>query len=193
MDRLRALELPARGHRRRSRCDVAVLLNLEPDHLDRHGTFEAYRDAKLRIFENQARTTRRRPARASAVPDRRRVEFARRRPAAGRAAASRGAHNRENAAAATAAARAAGIADERDRRGAARRSRASPHRLELVARARRRPLRQRLEGDEHRRGAPRARRVRDAPVHLILGGSLQGRGLRAARRAIGAERALAST
>src|SRR5262249_17778747 len=31
--------------------DVAVLLNLEPDHLDRHGTFEAYRDAKLRIFE----------------------------------------------------------------------------------------------------------------------------------------------
>ena len=32
---------------------VAVLLNLEPDHLDRHGTFEAYRDAKLRIFENQ--------------------------------------------------------------------------------------------------------------------------------------------
>ena len=33
---------------------VAVLLNLEPDHLDRHGSFEAYRDAKLRIFENQA-------------------------------------------------------------------------------------------------------------------------------------------
>ena len=32
---------------------IAVLLNLEPDHLDRHGSFEAYRDAKLRIFENQ--------------------------------------------------------------------------------------------------------------------------------------------
>ena len=32
-------------------CDVAVLLNLEPDHLDRHSTFEAYRAAKLRIFE----------------------------------------------------------------------------------------------------------------------------------------------
>ena len=32
-------------------CEVAVLLNLEPDHLDRHGTFERYRDAKLRIFE----------------------------------------------------------------------------------------------------------------------------------------------
>jgi UDP-N-acetylmuramoylalanine--D-glutamate ligase len=31
----------------------AVLLNLAPDHLDRHGTFEAYRAAKLRIFANQ--------------------------------------------------------------------------------------------------------------------------------------------
>jgi UDP-N-acetylmuramoylalanine--D-glutamate ligase len=31
----------------------AVLLNLAPDHLDRHGTFEAYREAKLRIFANQ--------------------------------------------------------------------------------------------------------------------------------------------
>ena len=30
-----------------------MLLNLEPDHLDRHGSFEAYGDAKLRIFENQ--------------------------------------------------------------------------------------------------------------------------------------------
>jgi UDP-N-acetylmuramoylalanine--D-glutamate ligase len=33
--------------------DAAVLLNLTPDHLDRHGTFAAYRDAKLRIFANQ--------------------------------------------------------------------------------------------------------------------------------------------
>ena len=35
-------------------CDVAVLLNLEPDHIDRHGSFEAYRDAKLRIFDRAA-------------------------------------------------------------------------------------------------------------------------------------------
>ena len=33
--------------------ECAVLLNLEPDHIDRHGTFEAYRDAKLRVFANQ--------------------------------------------------------------------------------------------------------------------------------------------
>jgi UDP-N-acetylmuramoylalanine--D-glutamate ligase len=32
---------------------VAVVLNLTPDHLDRHRTFEAYGDAKARIFVNQ--------------------------------------------------------------------------------------------------------------------------------------------
>src|SRR5215218_4629643 len=34
--------------------EAAVLLNLAPDHLDRHGTFAAYRDAKLRVFAHQA-------------------------------------------------------------------------------------------------------------------------------------------
>jgi UDP-N-acetylmuramoylalanine--D-glutamate ligase len=33
--------------------EAAVLLNLEPDHLDRHGTFADYVAAKLRIFANQ--------------------------------------------------------------------------------------------------------------------------------------------
>jgi UDP-N-acetylmuramoylalanine--D-glutamate ligase len=32
---------------------IAVVLNVTPDHLDRHRTFEAYADAKARIFENQ--------------------------------------------------------------------------------------------------------------------------------------------
>ena len=32
---------------------LAVILNITPDHLDRHGTFKAYTDAKARIFENQ--------------------------------------------------------------------------------------------------------------------------------------------
>ncbi len=31
----------------------AVLLNVAPDHLDRHGTLEAYRAAKLRVFAHQ--------------------------------------------------------------------------------------------------------------------------------------------
>src|SRR3954471_22245000 len=33
--------------------EAAALLNLEPDHLDRHGTFEDYREAKLRAFVRQ--------------------------------------------------------------------------------------------------------------------------------------------
>src|SRR6202521_5968448 len=33
--------------------DIAVLLNLTPDHLDRHKTIDAYAAAKARIFENQ--------------------------------------------------------------------------------------------------------------------------------------------
>ena len=32
---------------------IAVLLNLEADHLDHHGGYEAYSDAKLRVFRNQ--------------------------------------------------------------------------------------------------------------------------------------------
>lgn len=35
------------------RPKVAVVLNVTPDHLDRHKTFETYADAKARIFENQ--------------------------------------------------------------------------------------------------------------------------------------------
>ena len=35
------------------RPDVAVLLNVTPDHLDRHGSLDSYRRAKARIFENQ--------------------------------------------------------------------------------------------------------------------------------------------
>jgi UDP-N-acetylmuramoylalanine--D-glutamate ligase len=34
-------------------CDVAVLLNITPDHLDRYDSFEAYERSKLRIFELQ--------------------------------------------------------------------------------------------------------------------------------------------
>lgn len=92
---------------------IAVLLNLEPDHIDRHGSFEAYSDSKLRIFENQG------PDDVAVVPRgfgpiagaARRVEFAADDPLPAEPRIP-GAHNRENAAAATAAARAAGLLDE---------------------------------------------------------------------------------
>ena len=38
---------------RQFRPDVAVFLNLSPDHLDRHASFEEYARAKARIFANQ--------------------------------------------------------------------------------------------------------------------------------------------
>jgi UDP-N-acetylmuramoylalanine--D-glutamate ligase len=92
---------------------IAVLLNLEPDHLDRHGSFSAYSDVKLRIFENQE------PGDVAVVPRGfgplagrgKRIEFAGDDPLPAEPLLP-GAHNRENAAAATAAARAAGIPDE---------------------------------------------------------------------------------
>jgi UDP-N-acetylmuramoylalanine--D-glutamate ligase len=91
---------------------VAVLTNLEPDHLDRHGDLAAYERAKLRIFERQeADDVAIVPRGFRAIPGAaRRVEFAAddELPAEPRI---RGAHNRENAAAATAAARAIGVPD----------------------------------------------------------------------------------
>jgi len=35
-------------------CDVAVLTNITPDHLDRYDSFEAYAASKLRLFEMQS-------------------------------------------------------------------------------------------------------------------------------------------
>ncbi len=40
-------------HIERFRPDVGVVLNLTPDHIDRHGSLQAYVQAKLRLFENQ--------------------------------------------------------------------------------------------------------------------------------------------
>jgi UDP-N-acetylmuramoylalanine--D-glutamate ligase len=147
-------------------CDVAVLLNLEPDHLDRHGSFEAYRDAKLRIFER---------SRVQVVPrgfDLTGVEFS----ADDELPAEpllRGAHNRENAAAATAAARAAGIADEHIAE-ALRTFRGVPHRLEDVAE--RRGVRY-VNDSKATNVAATLRALAaysDESLHLILGGSSKG-------------------
>ena len=91
---------------------VAVLLNLEPDHLDRHGSLESYAAAKLRVFENQELgDVAVVPRGFRAVPgDARRADFEADDPLPAEPLIP-GAHNRENAVAATAAARAAGIPD----------------------------------------------------------------------------------
>jgi len=146
-------------------CDVAVLLNLEPDHLDRHGTFDAYRAAKLRIFER---------ARAKVVPRGfgiEGIEFSADDPLPAEPLIP-GRHNRENAAAATAAARAAGVPDDAIA-DALRTFPGVPHRLELV-----RELHGvRWVNDSKATNTAAARRgvaAYDAPLRLILGGSLKG-------------------
>jgi UDP-N-acetylmuramoylalanine--D-glutamate ligase len=146
-------------------CEIAVLLNLEPDHLDRHGTFEAYRDAKLRIFERAETAI---VPRGLGLPG---IEFSRDDdlPAEPRIP---GAHNRENAAAATAAARAAGIADDAIAQ-ALQEFPGVEHRLELVAE---------IDGVRYvndskatnTAAARRALAAYDSPLRVILGGSLKG-------------------
>jgi UDP-N-acetylmuramoylalanine--D-glutamate ligase len=146
-------------------CEVAVLLNLEPDHLDRHGSFDAYRDAKLRIFERAKQRVVPRGLRLEGI------EFSGDDPLPAEPLIP-GAHNRENAAAATAAARAAGIDDDAITE-ALRTFRGVPHRLELVAE--RNGVR--WINDSKATNTAAARRgiaAYDAPLHLILGGSPKG-------------------
>ena len=155
------------------RANVGVLLNLEPDHLDRHGSFDAYRAAKLRVFENQSEAdTAVVPRGFGAVPGRAaRVEFRADDPVPAEPRIP-GAHNRENAAAATAAARAAG-APEDAIADALRSFRGVAHRLELVAE---------IDGVRfvndskatNVAAALRALASYDAPLHLILGGRAKG-------------------
>jgi UDP-N-acetylmuramoylalanine--D-glutamate ligase len=112
---------------------VAVLTNLEPDHLDRHRSFDAYAATKLRVFANQGEDdVAVVPRGFGAVPGGgRRVEFAAddSLPAEPRI---RGVHNRENAAAATAAARAMSL-DEGAIARALERFPGVEHRIEEVA------------------------------------------------------------
>jgi UDP-N-acetylmuramoylalanine--D-glutamate ligase len=159
-------------------CHVAVLLNLEPDHLDRHGSFEAYRDAKLRIFERAAVKV---VPRGMGLDG---LEFS----AGDELPAEpliRGAHNRENAAAATAAARAAGVGDE-SIAAALRSFPGVPHRLELVGEV----GSVRFVNDSKATNVAAARRAlaayADEPVHLILGGSLKGEDFAPLAASIGA-------
>jgi len=157
----------------RFRPRIAVLLNLEPDHLDRHGDFEAYRGAKLRIFENQDTDD------VAVVPrgfgpipgSGHRVEFAVD-DALPAEPLIPGVHNRENAAAATAAARAAGISDA-EIMEALRTFPGVEHRLELVAER----GGVRYVNDSKATNTAAARRALtayDAPIHLILGGRAKG-------------------
>jgi UDP-N-acetylmuramoylalanine--D-glutamate ligase len=165
--------------------DVALLLNLTEDHLDRHGTFEAYREAKLRLFANQL------PDQVAVAPAgfelpgaARRVEFGdpAELPLRPEEIRLRGPHNLENAMGASAAALASGVPAEAVAR-ALREFAGVPHRLEEVGTvdgvlyvndSKATNVSSALRGIESFEGG----------VHAILGGSLKGGGFEGLRDAV---------
>jgi UDP-N-acetylmuramoylalanine--D-glutamate ligase len=182
--------------------ECAALINLAPDHLDRHGTMEAYLEAKLRIFANQgnddfavfngstrelrgrdlggcARRIRFCPAEAqSGDPDcelnlRDGVIFADDEPLL-HASELRllGAHSVENAMAAAAAALAAGLARDSVADGL-RSFEGVPHRLERV-RKRNGVLWVNDSKATNVASALAGMSAFEGGLHLILGGSLKG-------------------
>jgi UDP-N-acetylmuramoylalanine--D-glutamate ligase len=149
--------------------EVAVLLNLVPDHLDRHGTFEAYRAAKLRIFERARHRVVPRGMGLDGVAFSADDDL----PAEPRIP---GAHNRANSAAAAAAARLAGLGD--DAIGEALRSfEGVPHRLELVReRDGVRWINDSIATNTF--SVQRGIEAYEAPVRLVLGGRAKGEDFR---------------
>jgi UDP-N-acetylmuramoylalanine--D-glutamate ligase len=169
--------------------DTALLLNIEEDHLDRHGTFEAYREAKLRLFANQT------PDQVAVVPPGldvpgagRRVEFGPL-PLPAEEIRLRGEHNLENARGAAAAAIASGVPEEAVA-GALRSFAGVPHRLEEIG-----SVNGVLYVNDSKAtnvsSALRGIEAFDGGVHVILGGSLKGGGFEGLRDAV-SERAKAA-
>jgi UDP-N-acetylmuramoylalanine--D-glutamate ligase len=169
--------------------DTALLLNVTEDHLDRHGSLEAYREAKLRVFANQT------PEQVAVVPPgvevpgaARRIEFGEL-PLPPEEIRLRGAHNLENAMGASAAAIASGVPKEAV--AAALRTFAGvPHRLEEVG-----SVNGVLYVNDSKAtnvsSAVRGIEAFDGGVHAILGGSLKGGGFEGLRDAL-ASRAVAA-
>jgi UDP-N-acetylmuramoylalanine--D-glutamate ligase len=157
--------------------DTALLLNLSEDHLDRHGTFEAYRNAKLRVFARQ------RPEQVAVAPpglelpgEARRIEFGdpTELPLPAEEIRLRGPHNLENAMGASAAALASGVPAEAVA-GALRSFAGVPHRLEEVG-AVGGVLYVNDSKATNVSAAARGIESFEGGVHAILGGSLKGGG-----------------
>jgi UDP-N-acetylmuramoylalanine--D-glutamate ligase len=164
--------------------DVGVLLNLTPDHLDRHGTIAAYREAKLSMFARQTADQVAIAPRGIELPGAARRLDPGDLPVPAAEVRLRGPHNLENAIAASAAASAAGVPATAV--AAALRTFAGvPHRLEEVGT---------VDGvlwvDDSKAtnvsAAARAIESFAGGVHAILGGSLKGGGFRELRDPVAA-------
>jgi UDP-N-acetylmuramoylalanine--D-glutamate ligase len=162
--------------------ECAVLLNLDEDHLDRHGSVGAYRDAKLRIFANQGPDDVAVAPAGMDIPGRaQRVGFGDEELGELRL---RGAHNVENARAAAAAARAMGVPEDAISE-ALRTFPGVPHRLEEVG-----TVNGVLYVNDSKAtnvsSAVRGIEAFEGGVHAILGGSLKGGGFEGLRDAVSA-------
>jgi UDP-N-acetylmuramoylalanine--D-glutamate ligase len=180
--------------------EVAVLLNVEEDHLDRHGDLASYRAAKERIFASQG------PDDWAVTPPDLRPDGAAAWLSFGPGADAsvrdgwirfrgepvlavddlriRGAHNLDNALAATAAALAGGAVDPAAVAEALRTFPGVEHRLEDVA-----TVAGVLYVNDSKATNPasalRGLEAFDGGVHAILGGSLKGGGFTALRATVG--------
>jgi UDP-N-acetylmuramoylalanine--D-glutamate ligase len=183
--------------------ECAVLLNVESDHLDRHGTLAAYQGAKLRVFANQrAADVAVAPADVAIAPPGSELPGAARHlvlggPGPGERGerlvdelltagglALRGAHNAENARAAAVAALASGV-PERAVLEALRGFAGVAHRLEEVAEVAGVLY---VNDSKATNVASAARGIEafEGGVHAILGGSLKGGGFEGLRAAVAA-------
>jgi UDP-N-acetylmuramoylalanine--D-glutamate ligase len=165
--------------------ETALLLNLAEDHLDRHGTFDAYRDAKLRLFANQT------GEHVAVAPPGLELPGSARRVVFGDPAdlplpveevRLRGRHNLENAMGASAAALASGVPADAVAR-ALRTFTGVPHRLEEVG-----TVGGVLYVNDSKAtnvaSAVRGIEAFQGGVHAILGGSLKGGGFEGLRGAV---------
>lgn len=174
-------------------CDVAVLTNISPDHLDRYDGFEGYAASKARLFSLQHRdqiaviATDDDPSKmiASRVSHRlHRVSAKDIDPAdQARWPALQGPHNAQNAVCAIAVCRVLGLGDEAIERGLAT-FRSLPHRMELVGEARGARWYNDSKATNAASAAPALAAFPPAPdqrLHWIAGGQAKGDGLAACR------------